>query len=67
MGSSTLLVTAGGTLTVLWLADGSVQWSGPLGDPGADVHSPIVVGQVAYVVDEGELVRLTMESGPDRR
>ena len=67
LGSKTLVVTAGGVVHLLRLADGSEQWRGPLGDAGSDVHSPVVVGRALYVVADGELVRFGMETSPDKR
>ena len=73
LGSATLVVTAGGEVHVLSLADGAESWSGrPMptaaGAAGAtDVHSPILVGKALYVVADGELAKLVVEDSLDRK
>jgi outer membrane protein assembly factor BamB len=61
MGSDTLLVTGGGQVHLIALANGNIQWRGAPQAGANDVHSPIIASDAAYVVADGALVRL---SGP---
>jgi outer membrane protein assembly factor BamB len=58
VGSGTLLVAAGDTLRLLSLDDGSEVSALPLGAP---IHSPVLVGNRAYAVSQGQALAFDCE------